>query len=298
MPKLPPPPRSAQNRSGCSSALAVTQLAVGGDELERRARCRSSARTCAPASRRRRRASGRRRRSCETTPTGTASPCRWVSRSRSPSVAPPCTRTVRVSGSTSTPRMAERSMTRPSSQSARPGDVVAAAAHRDEQVVRAGELHRVDHVGDAEAAGDQPGMPVDRRVPDPARRVVVGDRRAGSPSGQGGGEFVDFARINAGAIAALKLSLCHCLLPENNSLLHCGPIRGKREKRCNNISRIARPMTIGLDRARPCFRIGGASRTLKKNRLVAEPSSAPPALWCCPRQFKRQPKDKRTPPAL
>jgi hypothetical protein len=32
-PKLPPPPRSAQNRSGCSSADARTMLALGGDHL-------------------------------------------------------------------------------------------------------------------------------------------------------------------------------------------------------------------------------------------------------------------------
>ena len=34
-PKLPPPPRSAQNRSGSLSASVRTRLAVGGDELER-----------------------------------------------------------------------------------------------------------------------------------------------------------------------------------------------------------------------------------------------------------------------
>ena len=35
MPKLPPPPRTPQNRSAFSVALACTQLAVGGDELDR-----------------------------------------------------------------------------------------------------------------------------------------------------------------------------------------------------------------------------------------------------------------------
>ena len=37
-PKSPPPPRSAQNRSGCSSALARTMLAVGEHDLGRRQR--------------------------------------------------------------------------------------------------------------------------------------------------------------------------------------------------------------------------------------------------------------------
>ena len=32
-PKLPPPPRIAQNRSGCVSASTRSELAVGGDDL-------------------------------------------------------------------------------------------------------------------------------------------------------------------------------------------------------------------------------------------------------------------------
>ena len=39
-PKLPPPPRSAQNRSECSSSLAVITLAVGGDDLDATGGCR------------------------------------------------------------------------------------------------------------------------------------------------------------------------------------------------------------------------------------------------------------------
>ena len=43
-PKLPPPPRIAQNRSGFSSALARDEAAVGEHHVGRRAGCRSSAR--------------------------------------------------------------------------------------------------------------------------------------------------------------------------------------------------------------------------------------------------------------
>ena len=44
-PKLPPPPRSAQKRSGCSSALARDARAVGQHHARPRAGCRSSARS-------------------------------------------------------------------------------------------------------------------------------------------------------------------------------------------------------------------------------------------------------------
>ena len=66
------------------------------------------------------------------------------------------------------------------------GDVVAAAAHRDQQVVVAGEAHGADHVGDAAAADDQPGPAVDRGVPDRAgdvvARILGQDRAAGEPA--------------------------------------------------------------------------------------------------------------------
>ena len=56
----------------------------------------------------------------DTIPYGTASPKTCVSLSMSPRVAPPCTRTVRVLSSTKTDLIRERSITKPSSQSARP----------------------------------------------------------------------------------------------------------------------------------------------------------------------------------
>ena len=57
-----------------------------------------------------------------TMPDGTASPYAWVAWSSSPSSTPACTRATRVSGSTRTPFICERSMTRASSATDRPGN--------------------------------------------------------------------------------------------------------------------------------------------------------------------------------
>ena len=56
----------------------------------------------------------------ETKPSTAARPCSWVSRSTSPSVQPACARAVRAVGSTHTPRISDRSIIRPPSQTARP----------------------------------------------------------------------------------------------------------------------------------------------------------------------------------
>ena len=119
-PKLPPPPRMAQNRSGCWSAAAR--------------RIRPSAVTTS-AARRLSMVSPNRRISrptppprvspatpvCEITPAGTTSPCRWVAWSRSRSSAPPPTVARRVTGSTDTWFIGRRSMTSPPSQVLNPG---------------------------------------------------------------------------------------------------------------------------------------------------------------------------------
>ena len=65
-----------------------------------------------------------------------------------------------------------------------PADVVAAAAHRDEEVVLAGEPHRGDHVRQPRAARDQPGMLVDAGVPDPPRLLVLGVAGANQPAAE------------------------------------------------------------------------------------------------------------------
>ena len=98
----------------------------------------------------------------ETTPPGVASPKSCVSRSTSPQVAPPWRGRCRATGSTRTPRIGERSITRPPSHDGVAGHVVAAAAHRQQQAVLAGEVDRGDDVGGARAAGDQRRAAVDQ----------------------------------------------------------------------------------------------------------------------------------------
>ncbi len=118
-PKLPPPPRSAQKRSGCSSALARTErpsasTTCADSRLSIVNPCirlnqpqpPPSVRPPTPV--------------WLTVPAGTASPCSWVAASSSPSVAPPPTRARRASGSTTTWRIGLRSIITPPSGTAAP----------------------------------------------------------------------------------------------------------------------------------------------------------------------------------
>jgi hypothetical protein len=52
-------------------------------------------------------------------------------------------------------------------------DVMATAAHRHQQTVDAGEVDRIDHVGDASAAGDECRPLVDIGIPDLAGLIVA-----------------------------------------------------------------------------------------------------------------------------
>ena len=123
-PKLPPPPRSAQNRSGCWSALArSTWPAAVTTWAERRlshdspywlvSQPNPPPRVSPPTP------------VWLTVPAGTARPCAWVAASSWASVAPPPARAVRVPGSTVTWLMALRSMVRPSSPTAAPAKLCA-----------------------------------------------------------------------------------------------------------------------------------------------------------------------------
>ena len=119
MPKLPPPPRIAQKRSGFSSSLAVT---ISPSAVTRSAETRLS--TVAPYFR-----------ISQpipppsvspaipvwvTMPPTVASPKSCVSRSSSPQSTPASARAVRAVGSTRMPFIGERSITSPPSQSAWP----------------------------------------------------------------------------------------------------------------------------------------------------------------------------------
>ena len=118
-PKLPPPPRSPQNRSGWSSSLAATSSpsAVTTSAATRLSIVRPCLRVSHPIPPPRVRPATP---VCVTIPAGTASPNACVARSSSPSVTPASTSTSPSSASTRTPFIADRSTTSPSSQSARP----------------------------------------------------------------------------------------------------------------------------------------------------------------------------------
>ncbi len=119
MPKLPPPPRIAQKRSGFSPALArhtlPSAITISAD---RRLSSASpyfgisqpmpppSVRPAMPV--------------LATTPPVVASPCSCVSRFSSFHNTPPCARTVRAAGSTWMPFIGARSIIRPASMAAFP----------------------------------------------------------------------------------------------------------------------------------------------------------------------------------
>ncbi len=118
-PKFPPPPRSAQNRSGSVSALAVTnrpsarttsaEIRLSQESPYFRVRWPIPPPSVSPAIP-----------VVEMIPPGAARPNAWVAWSRSPQVHPPSARAVRFSGSTRIPFIPDRSTTTPPSQTALP----------------------------------------------------------------------------------------------------------------------------------------------------------------------------------
>ena len=119
MPKFPPPPRSPQNSSGCSVALAVmiSPLAVTTStesRLSQAVPCLRASQPMPPPS------VSPAMPVVATNPPVVASPNSCVSRSNSPQVTPGRARAVPASGSTRTPFIPDRSMTMPSSQTAFP----------------------------------------------------------------------------------------------------------------------------------------------------------------------------------
>ena len=190
MPKLPPPPRSAQNRSGCSSADARTTLPVGGDHLGGKQVVDGEpvlAHEEADAA-----AEG------EPGDAGVADDAaggrQAVGLCLVVDVAPQST-ALHPGGATGgvdphgphrrevddDPAVAHRGA----------GHVVAPAPDGDLQVVVAREAHRRDHIGHARAAGDAGRTAVDRAVPDPAGSVVAGARRQQQLSAERSAERVE-----------------------------------------------------------------------------------------------------------
>ncbi len=171
MPKLPPPPRIAQNRSGFSSALARTSFpSAVTTSADRRLSAVSpylrliqpnpppSVRPAIPV--------------VELMPVGVTSPKACASRSNSPSVTPGSTRAVLANGSMRTDFIGVRSIITPPSHDGAAGDVVAAAANGEHRPRLAREIDGGAHVSRPGAAHDQAGAPVDHGIPYRAGRVV------------------------------------------------------------------------------------------------------------------------------
>ena len=94
-------------------------------------------------------------------------------------------RAVRRSGSTSAPRIRERSITIPSSQVESPGMLWPPQRTAISELLLAGEAERLDDVVDVDGPHDERGAAVGHPVPDRASRVVPGvvreDDLAGEP---------------------------------------------------------------------------------------------------------------------
>ena len=184
-PKLPPPPRRAQKRSGFSVALARRNLPSAViTSAERRLsqvrpwmRCRRpwpppSVSPAAPV--------------CDTVPAVVTRPkaaALAVEVAEQRPGADECAARQRIHAHAAHGREVDH---QPAVADRLAGEAVAAAAHGDEQVVGAGEVHRARDVGRAGAARDDRGTAVEHAVPDAPRacrsphRRRAARRRAGS----------------------------------------------------------------------------------------------------------------------
>ena len=181
IPKLPPPPRSAQKRSGLRSASAVTSSpdASTTSASMRLSIVRPYARlrfpipppTVNPAIP-----------VVPAIPVGTASPNGCVAWSTSARTQPGSTRTVRASGSTRIPLSRPRSMTRPSSIVPNPAPWWPPPRTAIGRPVLAPECEGRDDVADIDRLRDQRGPSIDGAVVDASGvlvvRVVRPDQRA------------------------------------------------------------------------------------------------------------------------
>ncbi len=179
IPKLPPPPRRPHSSSGFSSSLVCTSRpsAVTTSAPIRLSHARPILRISQPMPPpsvkpgdpgARHEAAGHRE------PEG----LRLVVEVR-PRAAALGRRRCDVPGRRAPPSSRDRSMTMPPSQRGEAGQRVAAAAHGDDQVLAAREVHRLHHVRDAGAAHDQRRALVVGAVPDGREPRRSRRRRAG-----------------------------------------------------------------------------------------------------------------------
>ena len=172
-PKLPPPPRSAQNRSGCSSSDARSELAVGRDDLGgEEVVDREAVLAHEPADATAEGEPGDAGVAHDAAGGGQTVRLRLVV-----DVAPQRTtlHPGRAVGGVDPHGPHRREVDDdPVVANGGAGHVVASAPYGDLQVVVAGETHGRDHVGGPDASGDQARAPVDGAVPDCSGGVVVG----------------------------------------------------------------------------------------------------------------------------
>ena len=182
MPKFPPPPRSAQKRSGCAARVDVEDVALCGDELDRERGCPPRARTSPSASRGRRRACSRRSPS-ETAPPVTARPCFAAASFSSPHSTPPSAVAVARSGSIAIAFISARSIITPPSVTARPATLWPPPRTETSRPHAARESERRDDVVRRPATHDHSGPAVDEAVVHGTGRVVARVLRAEDGSG-------------------------------------------------------------------------------------------------------------------
>ena len=165
-PKLPPPPRKAQNKSGFSLSSArtmepsavtrVNRSTLSHDKPNRRVSHPVPPPRISPEAP-----------VCETTPDGKTNPAFWVAISTDPKRQPPVIHPRRLSGSILTSRILERSITRPSQV---PNPARLWPPHRIAVSIPASE--------DARTASDQSRPPRHHTIPNSTRGSVFAVTRA------------------------------------------------------------------------------------------------------------------------
>ena len=189
-PKLPPPPRSAQNRSGCeeASTSSTSPAAVTSSTPSRLSDARPyfaisqpspppSVRPAMPV--------------VETAPPVTARPCAPAASLSSAQVTPPCAVAVRPGGIDGDVLHVGEADHHPAVGDGAAGDVVAAAAHRHLEARAARERERGDDVLGRPGADDQRRPAVDEAVVDGAGLVVARLVRDEDGTRDPPGEFTD-----------------------------------------------------------------------------------------------------------
>ena len=211
-PKFPPPPRSPQNRSRSSSALARTTspAAVTTSAAIRL----SAASPCLPMSQPSPPPSVRPAMPVvETTPPVVARPWSWVSRLNSPHVTPPWARTVRRPG-IDVDALHEREVEhQPAFADGLPRDAVTAAADGKLQVVRARESNGVDDVGGPEAASDQGRTADEHAVVDATHLVVASVGGREDAAAQAGPKVLERCFLDHGSPRSVSRSTRGLRLP-------------------------------------------------------------------------------------